>query len=1098
MPTSSRPHRSPSNSPTPPTSPPSSANLPPRDENLAKRIGKLAVKAIGGLTTLLAQTLRKLSSWAFSFFSNTTNAAGQNPSPSSPNRNGDPQDRSNFAQRSSESISRNFESGDNSTSPREGDSNSSTTRASSSSNLGPTTELVLLRNLTPRVTTAAQPFLSSITPADREPPMEQADNLAASQEQSASSNLEEETNDDIQQTAIDNASTEESSSSVDAQRRVPDSLSIALPNQSPGQINSHVTGQNEDVTDHAGPSTEIAALASEPNNFISLDSSDALLLNTTTIESDSVQEASVEQPTALFPATLIVPYHTGGSTSSLPVQESEDSDSEIASASLPQTSSEVDGFQAVQSVLPLPQTTAAESQFPLTLAGSISCRLHSCLQALILKDHMGISPTGEINAPGNSQAADLRNQFPLICQLLSKRNLDTNNHSDILATFVGEMRKGLHSENTELKEIFTLLNYYQFSGLQLLPFAKQILRNEFQIDDNMSFAAQLENTANLIANPTLFQKIRAAPFKSLLTVTRKICSKINWMDAATYNPPFLAGSMLFQRKAGLDDVKCCYQLRQATPTSEFFKFSEITKFIKVIEITIEYAAFVSKAKALNKKILYSNHQGQSPDEKRRVKVLKEFETKNENFFLISLPVLNEVEDSSIQSKDTFCSYLTELIVNIDLREIHGFYFPNKPNYNLYNNSEEATEPAISNEFIEQRTRLWVDYLKENLITEEEVHFNGENLSSSETAHEQSRIQKNRVMYLTLLQSLLRRDIIHHCKIDFCNNTCKDGIDRGAIHLFFDIYWSMLMNGQENDRLAQENLITSTVFPAYFAKNQAILPDRLDIILAFAQKFDSLSDEAKSNLKANWKNCSMVEKAQFHFANNEQEVSGVFHYDVGALQKIRFNNDRVRIQKHNWNQFLTDLHRFGVANVTLFDRLLVTSQQENEEIAKRHYKFENMGNLTTQILNNPKTQILYNAMNSLRQPGGVLSDCSEDQFVYGLSWLAVLLTQASTATFAKLVEEMSNQNCPGSGLRGTVEGTRTWELKWADENSRETFIFEFNTQYRTSNNFEDPSRMVRHSLASIKAQINTRNFFMQGDTPQFALEWMIGKKPTNVE
>lgn len=387
------------------------------------------------------------------------------------------------------------------------------------------------------------------------------------------------------------------------------------------------------------------------------------------------------------------------------------------------------------------------------------------------------------------------------------------------------------------------LSYYLYKSNVLLPYADHTLE-EYGIIENDDFSLpiynQIENSAKRIKN--LEKKLS----ETLTKEVKKLKSKFNFMDSNLHNIPFSAGFISYQAlNEKENDYKFCQQLRHPTPTIEMGK----------IKIAQEYKAFIEMASEKGEKILYSNHQSiNSFDERNRIESYTQLETQFSNFSLISLPVLKKIGDEKISDKKSFCDYLLKLFSDDDMQKKFGFYFSSNLN--------------LKPDFLAKRSKIWIDFIHDHLLSEDEVN---DDIS--------------RQMYLALLQSFIRRDIIQNCGINYYNNTCKDAIDRGAIHTFFDVYWTLLMNGKERDHTSLRDLTVLTSFPAFAAKKQAILDDRINVILKFAQKIggnqnslgqmisSGLSIDQKSALRNAWSSCSLKRNWSFQFDKGEpREIS----------------------------------------------------------------------------------------------------------------------------------------------------------------------------------------------------------------------------------
>ncbi len=757
--------------------------------------------------------------------------------------------------------------------------------------------------------------------------------------------------------------------------------------------------------------------------------------------------------------------------------------------------------------------SSVSSYFPPTIAGRISALLNSCVYSSELKIQFGLLDADQDNKKIDSRETPLirkfrlsgletqkkntsilTREFPRILSLLKKENLN----EEKLGTWEEvnkEIRAGLSPSFQSLKPIFTETNYYLFTGLKLLPFAKKLLESQFQLDSSLTLEAQMRHTANQIDNSTTFQKFVANPYEFSTIQGRKFASKLNFFDAIPYNPPFSPGVMIYQSKKRPHELRSCIQLRHPVITIEDGPG-------KFIQIASEYQGFVESAAVKSQKICYCNHLSSGFDEQNRITAIKNFEAHNSNLFVISLPILSKVDDKSISNKETFCHYLQRLFSDPKLSDEKGFYFSknmksdasissDQDDSSISNkNAEISVQREVRTEFIDDRAHVWIDFLSEFLIDENDIFFNRNGRTKQECSKEQKRIHENRVMYLTLLQSLVKRDVIVECQMDFSNNTCKDGIDRGAVHLFFDIYWAMLMNSQENDTEMKANLNALTFFPAFWAKKQAVLEDRLDIILAFARKIESLDGDDKKNLRNAWETSSLVQGAQFHFADGSEKLRGTAKYETGLNDKVLIEHlldNKARIK--NWEQLVgcdKDLFRSkGLPeSVKFFGHNLVEVYHNN--LDRAHTICEE------DLKSNPIIDIFLQVFNPLRAAGGVLGECPGGQYSERLSRLAMLLTQAPAASACELARALTFHCCPGYtfGQSEKNKHLRRWNLDWLSPENRETIVFETTQPLCAKKESKTNAKLPNDVVINIRAEINTSDFFRSNHAPSFDFEYTI--------
>ncbi len=558
------------------------------------------------------------------------------------------------------------------------------------------------------------------------------------------------------------------------------------------------------------------------------------------------------------------------------------------------------------------------------------------------------------------------------------------------ALIFGEIRNALRDRSDAANVLFQKAAFLLFTGLRVMPFAEnrlQLHRMNLEQIDLDSLASTIEHLLNQMAtSPILF-------FDRLKTRLRKKEAKLNGKDANSHNVPLTLGMRTFQMAGDSTLSHYCHQLHHPTPTLESGNCT----------IAPEYEAFIDCADQMYKNILYSNHQSEhqtaaSPlaDEANRVALFKEFERSKENFFLISLPVLDDIDDPAICDKSSLCACLESFFSDLDLGKSKGFYFSENAKRGLHGAIVEG-QRHISPEFISQRAAGWSSFIKDYLMRESEVH--------DPTA---------RSMYLTLLQSLIRNDIIVHCNMHFCNNTCKDAIDQGAVHTFVDILWTMMLNERENSPSDLKNLIASTIYPAFAVKRQAILPHRRAIITQFARKIGSLTPLQKAQIRAGALAAGQKVRTQFFFDSDFKLFQGAMPYPTASDATI----------ENKWDELLNtsrDLIRSQPGSVRLMGQDLKSLYLQSgvpDSVYSR---------------SNRVVKEFYDVFGAMQEQGGALEHVSDERFESRIASLAHLMTQATSSLATSVAKIYAQTHFPffemAAGSKCTTQ--MSWSLSLDD-------------------------------------------------------------------
>lgn len=131
-----------------------------------------------------------------------------------------------------------------------------------------------------------------------------------------------------------------------------------------------------------------------------------------------------------------------------------------------------------------------------------------------------------------------------------------------------------------------------------------------------------------------------------------------------------------------------------------------------------------------------------------------------------------------------------------------------------------------------------------------AHLHAQEKDDKESTDAESALRQTLLLTTCVI---LKHLLISRLKVDYCNSTCKDGIDRGAVHLSSDLLWHAMLSGQ----LAQieDDILYATYWPAMMAKGWAINHEHREKLVHFAKLIidkylphaDRLKDLYKSKL-----------------------------------------------------------------------------------------------------------------------------------------------------------------------------------------------------------------------------------------------------------
>lgn len=304
---------------------------------------------------------------------------------------------------------------------------------------------------------------------------------------------------------------------------------------------------------------------------------------------------------------------------------------------------------------------------------------------------------------------------------------------------------------------------------------------------NPSFSQQISQDQKAISRSLRFGDFEGRLHRNL----KKFSAILNVFD------PHLSGNMPFLIGNRFINGKTVSVLRHAVPTVE--------KGFHNIEIAGEYQAFLENCKANDQKVLYcALLSPQKIDEHFRLAKLGELVQKYpKTFHFIRIPLDGPLHD--IDKFRTLDDY--SIAIQKDLENSLFNPYPTKSSF-FFSSDVKKT---VSEGYIDilRFTKYW----------------------SKKISLDNPKDQKR--AFMMLFSVLLKSHILSNLSINYYNNTCKDSIDRGAVHVGSDLLWDDFLTGKA---LQKENpfLLRSTIaWPAFLAKTKPVLAKRLIWLQSFA-------------------------------------------------------------------------------------------------------------------------------------------------------------------------------------------------------------------------------------------------------------------------
>ena len=277
----------------------------------------------------------------------------------------------------------------------------------------------------------------------------------------------------------------------------------------------------------------------------------------------------------------------------------------------------------------------------------------------------------------------------------------------------------------------------------------------------------------------------------------------------TYFDPFYRGNYPFLVGTREVNGHKCEILRHALPVYEQLGKKE--------EIVGEYKAFLSNCKNEGKKVLYCNLLNpMASDESPRIQLLRDLAQDAEYkdvFHVLEIPADGYLTNA--EGTSDLKGYAQ--LIRDDLAKVAG----KTPGRFV------ASSPDVK-EFIRENHAKIVNFS----LNQINVTYARELSRLDQDSREYKELLKEaKQAFLMLLSSVLRAGLINAMKINYCNSTCKDAIDRGAMHLTSDLLWDSFLTGTLKEN--EENIRVMAVWPAFMAKTQAVLEDRAEWMESFA-------------------------------------------------------------------------------------------------------------------------------------------------------------------------------------------------------------------------------------------------------------------------
>lgn len=258
----------------------------------------------------------------------------------------------------------------------------------------------------------------------------------------------------------------------------------------------------------------------------------------------------------------------------------------------------------------------------------------------------------------------------------------------------------------------------------------------------------------------------------------------------------------------------------------------IEGYVERAKIIPEFKGYLEFLLSQDKNYLYISLQNDQPkypgngDETGRNRAIKDLQSEFNNFFAVVL-----AQDSRFykqldkQKKPLGPQQSDEFLKNFYdemMGEGTGFYFPE----------------AWKNDPVFQQN------INELLSFVHRVIFNENDYKSIELSRAQ------RLDFIEIFYTYLSLYLMHYCKADCANGSCKDAIDRGGKLNSLILQLLLTMGGKAKEPSYQRIHQVYTHMPAMWTKGRAILPGRRDrLITAFDRMSDKMSRIEENKINA---------------------------------------------------------------------------------------------------------------------------------------------------------------------------------------------------------------------------------------------------------
>jgi hypothetical protein len=331
---------------------------------------------------------------------------------------------------------------------------------------------------------------------------------------------------------------------------------------------------------------------------------------------------------------------------------------------------------------------------------------------------------------------------------------------------------------------------------------------------------------------------------SAYTTALKMTAYASLFDAhRNGNYPYLAGNRFINgRKIGVlrhgvpvrEWVEPTALLPKSTSGDDLREESKESKTLRNSCVAEEYRAFLDHCSSSGRKILYNcllNPRNREKDELPRIEALFKLgleEKYKHVFHFIRMPADGPIA-KGCQDGGTLQSYKELLQTNMEtLRTWSDADFQSWETVSKKDLSGFFPGSSKVRDIILEKYPPLLDFAYSMILRAYDSN-DLQDLSAKELVH---LLQEKKQAFMMLFCTLLKMSLITELGITDYNNTCKDAIDRGSMHMICDFLWDCFCS---DDLVRSEyNLRVQAAWPATMAKTQAILHDRAEWITSFAR------------------------------------------------------------------------------------------------------------------------------------------------------------------------------------------------------------------------------------------------------------------------